>query len=238
MTEIEIWKFLPIESISAFFQVNFQLARLTEEDYFWKFLLERDFMIIQEGKVKQLYRDYYRILTVFGSYFDIVTQSAMQLIHKFLPEVYWDSLIGYTLLPDCGTDLLDKTAVLIIMEKLESLCKQTELTVEETKIEKFTNVRQIRQTSDIELSSDIARQASLRLTDIEAQRIAEEINDDAKEHSFKYSWSENIVYIAREPKIVDVDIDIIQEVLPYIDDFIYPMMVEQFIENLVNRWLS
>lgn len=92
--ETEIWKFLPTKDIMKLCQVSSDLRLLCQNNYTWKFLLQRDFNKDYQGEdARSVYIKYKRILDYFTPVYPIITWQAVEIIYQFIPEELWDELI-------------------------------------------------------------------------------------------------------------------------------------------------
>ncbi len=91
--EIEIWKKLSINDIRQISQVNINASIIYDDEYFWNYILKRDFNIENVGNSKETYIKFNRILEYFSKYYKIITKRALDIINNYIPRNYWEIFI-------------------------------------------------------------------------------------------------------------------------------------------------
>lgn len=236
LNEVDIWKYLPIANISKLCQSTPKFKHFGNNNYIWKYLLQRDFRKQPvEENAKELYCQYYCILNFFGPHFSIITQSTIELINRFLPQVYWEALIKSIDYLNHTSVILGTTLVEIIMNEMESLCRQNDLIKAELEYEEVTQIRKINQLTHIEIPYQQVCTSNKHFTEEEAERIGTEVGSDGVNILIEYGRTPTIIYIRKEPKVVEFNLDIIDEIMPYIPYFRCDKFVDDFKIHLFNE---
>lgn len=205
LLEVDIWKYLSIEDISHLCQSNQQFKNICQDNYGWKFLLQRDFFKKSvEDNVRQQYIKYYEIINFFGSKFRILTDESVDVIDKFLPKIYWRAFIKYKkhffphYICDLSFYVLYPVIIVDIMGEMRKLIQAVDLWNIQKEMEEITGIRRIRQQENVDIEFKAARNYIN--------------NNNDTERSVK------ILYVNKIPKLLDINFGFMKQLQQYITE--------------------
>lgn len=119
---LDTWRYLPIESILTLCQVNQRMAQACQRPTMWRYLLRRDFpfRVIQippDADPRERYMYYYRLVHLFN--FTVLTEYAIDMIQKFLPQNLWEVWLSlYGLVNPGNTKFLDTSRIISLLHEI------------------------------------------------------------------------------------------------------------------------
>ena len=115
---LEFWKYLPYETLLQYCRTNRKMQAICTTKEFWIYLLNRDFPGMEYNtNASEQYRRYHRIVQYWSAYFPIITQYAIALIDKFIPEKDWPLMINASKEVEPMEEILDTENFLEIFEE-------------------------------------------------------------------------------------------------------------------------